>query len=176
MAKEDGQKRQKEWLANKDWDLREREGDIGSWSGSTNRTEKLSSSRPLDTLENTVRKRLHVKQSINHTLNSLKAYSPASATEPASPLGEYTFYPPFGHDIDVNNEISGKRLSLQHIHNNLGQDVEPEPLRVHSVLHNLGSKYSLLNLFRKAGDTLPRLVPSPYQHPRCQACRIYFVF
>jgi hypothetical protein len=73
----------KEWLANKDWDLREREGDFGSGGGSTNRTEKkLSSLRPLDMLD---RKRLHVKQSIDRAVNSLKAYCPTSTAEPASP-------------------------------------------------------------------------------------------
>jgi hypothetical protein len=45
----------KEWLANKDQDLREREGDGGS--GSRSGTERKSSSAgALDSLENTVRK------------------------------------------------------------------------------------------------------------------------
>ena len=54
-----------ERVANKARDLRERERDVGSGS----MTEKKPTSvGALDCLENTVRKRMHVKQSINHTL------------------------------------------------------------------------------------------------------------
>jgi hypothetical protein len=98
---------------------------------------------------------------------------------------------------------SARRPSLPHIYDDLpvhfpssscrprsaGQDAGPEPLRVPSVPRKLGSKYSLLNLFRKAADTTassstpessqipssaastppasPSLcqVPSPYQFP-----------
>lgn len=48
----------------------------------------------LNCLENTARKPDHVKQSIDHALNSVKAYCPAPTAEPASPLGEYPFCPP----------------------------------------------------------------------------------
>jgi len=54
------------------------------WSGSGSE-RKVTSMEALK--ENRVLKRLHVKQSIHHALNSLKGYCPASATEPASPLG-----------------------------------------------------------------------------------------
>jgi hypothetical protein len=39
-------------------------------------------------------------------------------------------------------------------------DAEPEPLRVLSVPRKLGSKYSLLNLSIKAGDTRPGILRS----------------
>jgi hypothetical protein len=79
----------KAWMANEDQDLREREGDGGSESGSG--TERKSSSTGvLDYSETTVRKHLHV----DHALNSLKACCLAPAPEPASPLGECTFYAP----------------------------------------------------------------------------------
>jgi len=48
----------KERLVNKDRDLRERTRDVGSGSG----TERKSrSAGALDSLENTIRKRLHIK-------------------------------------------------------------------------------------------------------------------
>jgi hypothetical protein len=53
----------------KDKDLRERE----SAQGTTER--KTSPTGALDCLENTVSKRLHMKQSIDHALNSLKGHS-----------------------------------------------------------------------------------------------------
>jgi hypothetical protein len=60
------------------------------------------------------------------------------------------------------------RSSLPHIYDNLpvpspssslrpgltGQDAEPEPLRVPSVSRKLGSRYSPLNLFGKAGESV----------------------
>jgi len=50
----------KERLVNKDRDLRERTRDVGSGSGSG--TERKSrSAGALDSLENTIRKRLHIK-------------------------------------------------------------------------------------------------------------------
>jgi hypothetical protein len=97
---------------------REREGDNRNGNGS--RTEKSASVGALDCVENMVRKRLYVEQSIDHVLNSLKGYcpapAPASAAEPASPLGEYTFYPPSRPDINTNDEISRRRPSLPHIY------------------------------------------------------------
>jgi hypothetical protein len=56
-------------VGNKGKDLRERE----SVQGPTER--KKSPTGALDCLENTFRKRLHVKQSIEHTLNSHKGHS-----------------------------------------------------------------------------------------------------
>jgi len=108
----------KEWLANEDQDLREREGDGGSGSGTE---RKPSSTGALDCLENTVRKRLYVKQSIDHALNSLKACCLAPAAEPASPLGECTFYAPSASrpNTTANNETSTRRPSLPHIYDDL---------------------------------------------------------
>jgi hypothetical protein len=52
----------KERLVNKDRDLRERTRDVGSGSGSGSGTERKSrSAGALDSLENTIRKRLHIK-------------------------------------------------------------------------------------------------------------------
>ena len=61
----------KEWLGNKNRDLREREGDMGS-AGGTER--KGSYARALDSLEDTVWKRPHV-QLIDHALNSRDTHS-----------------------------------------------------------------------------------------------------
>jgi len=69
--------------------------------------------------------------------------------------------------INANNELSSRRPSLPHVYDDLpvsspsgarrprsaGQNAELEPLRVPSVPRKLRSKYLLLNLFRKAGDT-----------------------
>ena len=146
----------KEWLANKNWDFRERKG--GDWVWEWDEEDEFHGA--LNCLENTVQKQQHVKQSIDHALNLLKAYCPAPAAEPASPLGEYTFYPPSASrpDINANHELSSRRPTLPHIYDDLpipspsnfhrprsaGQDAEPEPLRVPSDPSKLGSNYSLL--------------------------------
>jgi hypothetical protein len=166
----------KGWLDTRDRDLRERGAENASGSGSGVVVDKRTSCiGPLDSLE---RKRLHVKQSIDHALNSLKSHThpdshshtladiPSkrhpSPGEPASPFGEFT-YPTA--DVDANDDSSSRRPSLPHIYDGLpvpsgskwprsaGQDAEPEPSRAPSGQRKLGSKYSLLNLFRKAGDT-----------------------
>jgi hypothetical protein len=113
------------------------------------------SSWVLDCLENTVQKRLHVKQSIDHVLNPLKACSPALAAEPVSPLPECTFYAPSASqpDTTANDETSTRRPSLPHIYDDLpvsspsssrrprlaGKHTKPEPLRVSSVPRKIGS-------------------------------------
>ena len=61
LGRENGKERMaemlKEWLGNKNRDLREREGDVGSWAGME---RKMISAGVLDCLDYTVRKRLHI--------------------------------------------------------------------------------------------------------------------
>jgi hypothetical protein len=97
----------REWLANNDRDLRERDWDVGSGSPSGT-VKKTTSVGALDCLENTVRKRQHVKQSTDHALNLLKGYYPTPTARFASPLGKYTLYPPAASrpDINTNDELS----------------------------------------------------------------------
>jgi hypothetical protein len=118
----------KGWLDNRDRDLRERGAENASGSGSAD--ERTSCIGPLDSLE---RKRLHVKQSIDHALKSLKSHTHSdshshtladipskrhpSSGEPASPFGEYTFYPTA--DVDANDDSSSRRPSLPHIYDGL---------------------------------------------------------
>ena len=171
----------REWLANKDKDLREREGG-GEEAVTSSGGRRTSCVGPLDAFESSVnRRRLHVKQSIEFALNTLKAHSypdsshaarqPSPAADPISPLGEYSFYP------DTDGEVpSQRRPSLPHIYDlplpssssspgrrprSAGQDAEPDPPRPPPP-RKLGSKYSLLNLFRKGGDTPES---SPYNNP-----------
>jgi hypothetical protein len=166
----------KEWLESRDRDLRERGAEAGNSSGSGSADKRISCIGPLDSLE---RKRLHVKQSIDHALNTFKSHAHSdshshaladipskrhpSSPEPASPFGEYTFYPTA--DVDANDDSSLRRPSLPYIYDDLpipsgskrprsaGQDAESEPPRAPSGQRKLGSKYSLLNLFRKTSDT-----------------------
>ncbi|KAH9485225.1 hypothetical protein JR316_0002132 [Psilocybe cubensis] len=169
----------REWTANKDRDLIEREGSRGS---SIPNYPESSSSTP--------RRRLHVKQSIDTALNMLKAPDAASratqsmhaTTPPASPrkpFGEYTFYPSSNSSV----EPGSRRPSLPHVlqppteeftrnrrpsFNSTSQDIQrrpssaghdadrsQEPEQMYPVYgrggsgRRLGSKYSLLNLFKK---------------------------
>jgi hypothetical protein len=112
----------KGWLDDRDRDL--------NASGSGGVDERTSCIGPLHSLE---RKRLHVKQSINHALNSLKFHTHSdshshtladipskrhpSPGESASPFGEYTFYPTA--DVDANDDSSSRRPSLPHIYDGL---------------------------------------------------------
>jgi hypothetical protein len=73
----------KEWLANKNLDLRECEGEAGMRNRSNRK--KLTSMGALE--ENRILKQLRINQSIDHTLNLLKGYCPALAADPGSPLG-----------------------------------------------------------------------------------------
>jgi hypothetical protein len=61
-----------EWLANKDKDLREMEGDLGSMNFGTDRKTRCAA---LDSLESSMERTLDVKQSIDHALNTLKAHT-----------------------------------------------------------------------------------------------------
>jgi hypothetical protein len=194
----------REWLANKDKDLREWEpsggGDKSTAANGHGKDWKVSGTGPLDALKCLVRRRLHVKQLIDHALNTLKAHSHCdthshtladthwkrqnSSAEPASPLGEYIFYPTKLDSEANNNEVSPRRPSLLHIYGELpvpssstsrrpwlaGQDAEPEPLRVPA--RKLGSKYLLLNLFRKAGE-MPNTGFSTPESPYNPSSSIY---
>jgi hypothetical protein len=168
----------KEWLKNNDEDLREREDESRNISGSglvTNKKTRCIGSDSLDSLE---RKRLYVKLSIDHALNTLKAHAYSdnyshmlvdtpskwqlSSGEPVHSLGDYTFYPTT--DADADNDSSSRQLLLPYIYGDspvlssskrprsAGQDIEPEPLRVPISQHKLESKYSFLNVFCKASD------------------------
>ena len=88
--------------------------------------------------------------------------------------------PPPTLDVDTNDKLSSRCPSLPHIYDGLAissssswrpclvrQDAEPEPKRALSTLCKLVSKYSLLNLFRKASDSpnAGHSTPeSPYLH------------
>ena len=148
----------REWLANNDRDSRKRERHVGSGSGSGT-VKKTTSVGALDCLENTVWKRQHVKQSIDHVLNLLKGYCPTPTAQFVFPLGKYTLYPtPASRpDINTNNELSSRWPSLLHIYDDLpvpspssshrprsaAQDSELEPLHIPSIPYKLGSKYLL---------------------------------
>jgi hypothetical protein len=90
---------------------------------------EASSAGTLDTLE---RKRLHVKQSIDHVLNTLKAHSPSdshsltladsrrqpSSLEQTSPFCEYTTYPTkHNNETASNDKLAPRRPSLPHSYN-----------------------------------------------------------
>ncbi|KAF8895718.1 hypothetical protein CPB84DRAFT_1837133 [Gymnopilus junonius] len=172
----------REWITNKDRDLREREGILG-------RTNPSNAGQAYpDPQPSTSRKRLHVKQSIDTALNLLKApdcgpkgaQPSQTSTPPASPIkppGEYTFYPT--NDSPV--EHSSRRPSLPHVlpdasprnrqtsttsaaelpkqrrprSAGTGADRSQEQEQNHPVYgrggsgRRLGSKYSLLNIFKK---------------------------
>jgi len=220
LARENGMETTADALreaVNKDRDLRERSGsgsgsgDEGiSGSGGGKDKKPCGTAGALECLETSVRKRLHVKQSIDHALNTFKGHSHSdphthmlglggdtnsnmkkqpSPSEPASSLGEYTFYAApkpdeEGSKEEDNSLSSSRRPSLPHIYNDLplpplpspstrttrrprsaGQDASSPTTEPSSAPRapprKLGSKYSLLNLFRKAGDNSPE---SPYVH------------
>ncbi|KAF8160875.1 hypothetical protein B0H34DRAFT_795730 [Crassisporium funariophilum] len=185
----------KNWILNKDRDLREREGPETRASSSSGAVthDYLGSLQPeASTPSSSSRRRLHVKQSIDTALNMLKtpesktAHSLHTSTPPASPLkpfGEYTFYP-----VDPSNnspvDPGSRRPSLPHVLQppsaesarvrkpssslstsdsprrprsaGTGADQSPEQDQVYPVYgrggsgRKLGSKYSLLNIFKKA--------------------------
>lgn len=93
----------REWLANKDKDLKEREDTLGvDELGHAARDRKPSSSHShhtFDSLELSVRKRLNMKRSVEHTLKPPHGDSRPpphdrrpSYGDPPSPLGDYLFY------------------------------------------------------------------------------------
>jgi len=189
----------KQWLVNKDRDLRERPGAgvadesiagttrerIGSFSGDGESSQTAST-----------RRRIQVKHSIDNALNKLKSstvdartHPPPSSTNimtstppasPTRPFGEYTFYPISPSDDGVDG--GSRRPSLPHILqpssagcprsrktstptiNNspsprrprsagTGAEVQEEssnPPSGRSGIKKIGSKYSLMNIFKKA--------------------------
>ncbi|PPQ93667.1 hypothetical protein CVT25_012726 [Psilocybe cyanescens] len=185
----------RDWTANKDRDLREREG----YGGNSNPSYPESSST-------TPRRRLHVKQSIDTALNMLKAPDSASKTSqsmhastppasPRKPFGEYTFYPSSNSPIEpgsrrpslpyvlqpptqefsrtrrpstnsTSENATQRRPSSAGSGADRSQDQEP----IYPVYgrggsgRKLGSKYSLLNLFKKAqsgdGTETPPTMPA----------------
>lgn len=158
----------REWLENKDTDLRERGAGYEFGHGKDQRTSFASA---LDTRE---KKRLHVKQPIDYALNILKAHSNSdlhshtlahsrqSPPELTSPVGESMLYPTKPDNETASNDelapstiyddlpVSSHPTSLRRPRS-AGQDTEPEPSCATTRKH--GSKYSLLNLFRKASYT-----------------------
>ena len=186
----------KDWILNKDQDLRDREG-YDARPGSPHPQDQQPS-RYADTASCSFssRSRLHVKQSIDTALNKLKytdshsktAQSSLSSTPPSPshrPLGEYSFYP-----VDPSTSLpidpTVRRPSLPHVlqvHSNEhtrdpnsslsvslsessyqrrprsagtgsdqtpGQEVTLLPYGRGGYGRKLGSKYSLLNIFKKA--------------------------
>jgi len=186
----------RDWIVNKDRDLREREG-YGVKAG-TNPGHPTQSSLEVNS-SSSPRRRLHVKQSIDIALNLLKSpdvnskttLSNKTSTPPASPMkpfGEYTFHQNnSGSNLPVT--CGSRRPSLPHVlqpqsddvnrgrkfsttsasssapprprrPRSVGSDNEDDPDRQQEQVHpvygrggsgrKLGSKYSLLNLFKKA--------------------------
>ncbi|KAG6873546.1 hypothetical protein C0995_014416 [Termitomyces sp. Mi166 len=195
----------KQWLVNKDRDLRERPGGVPPTDSSAGPFRERISSFGSDVESSTpsTRRRLHVKRSIDHALNRFKSsttdnrmYPPSftsgmASTPPASPtkpLGEYTFVPVSPSD-DGAFDPGARRPSLPQIlqpssiirsrkTSTPNSTHSPSPRRPRSAgngaegqepettnpttqgktgVRKLGSKYSLLNLFKKAqaGDTVP---------------------
>jgi hypothetical protein len=184
----------KDWILNKDSDLREREGRTTIDSQTLFATKRGPSGPPfqdIDTSPPPSRRRLHVKQSIDTALNMLKSSSSSHAdgrltapqgtppSSPQKPFVEYTFYPDDGGPVHPGS----RRPSLPHI-TQLPAD-EPSPNYKHPSIkgisnerrprsagtgadcpqdhemmyapygrggsaRKLGSKYSLLNIFKKA--------------------------
>lgn len=197
----------RDWLLNKDKDLREREDAVGEDTGLYTFRDRQPSVGTLDSAEGSLRKRLQMKRSIDNAFNMLRpsatglcdtylrahANSSASSTrnqnDPPSPavtpLGEYTFYPVDSNsneaiserrpslpqiDIDVLRKSSSPNMSCSRRPRSAGNGAEPSqpsPQRSHS--RKLGSKYSLLNMFKKGqasaegahANTSPIPTPEP---------------
>ncbi|KAG5350432.1 hypothetical protein C0989_011066 [Termitomyces sp. Mn162] len=188
----------RQWLVNKDRDLRERPGGVPSTEPSAGSFRERISSFGSDVESQTLstRRRLHVKRSIDNALNRIKSsttdirmYPPSmigvGSTPPASPtkpFEDYPFVPTFPSD-DATFDPGARRPSLPHIlqpssiissrsrktstpnstnspsprrprsAGNGAEIQEPEvtnPAQGKPVVRKLGSKYSLLNLFKKA--------------------------
>ncbi|KAF8070817.1 hypothetical protein FPV67DRAFT_1561538 [Lyophyllum atratum] len=192
----------KQWLVNKDRDLRERPGggvsddSRGVGTSGTARERIGSFSGEGESQPPSTRRRIHVKHSIDNALNKLKSsttdtklHLPPSSTSvmtstpPASPtrsFGEYTFHPisPSGDDAveegsrrpslpqifqpSVIGLSRSRKTSTPTINNSPsprrprsagtgaeGQDEPTNPPPGRSGVRKLGSKYSLMNLFKK---------------------------
>lgn len=185
----------KDWILNKDRDLREREGRTTTDSQAPSATKRGPSGPPfqdIDTSPPPFRRRLHVKQSIDTALNMLKSSSSGHAdgrlsvpqgtppSSPQKPLVEYTFYPA---DNEGPVHPGSRRPSLPHITQPLADEPSPnykhpsfkgvsderrprsagtgaDRPQDHDMMYapygrggsarKLGSKYSLLNIFKKA--------------------------
>ncbi|KAJ7497030.1 hypothetical protein FB451DRAFT_1017267 [Mycena latifolia] len=191
----------KEWILNKDRDLRERQGPAETDEPAgvpLSRFASRDAFSPLGDGETSTRRRIQMKRSMDTALSMLKGASPAAAdavkpplpssstsnlpahtstlTPPASPtrpFGEYTFYSnsPSPSPIDPNTrrpslpQISypvppavNRKTSLATRANprrprSAGTDAEREveipPFGRGGAGRKLGSKYSLLNMFKK---------------------------
>lgn len=185
----------KDWILNKDRDLREREERTTTDSQTPSATKRGPSGPPLqdiDTSPPPCRRRLHVKQSIDTALNMLKSSSSNHAdgrliapqgtppSSPQKPFVEYTFYPA---DDEGPVHPGSRRPSLPHITQPPADEPSPkykhpsfkgisderrprsagtgaDRLQDHDMMYvpygrggsarKLGSKYSLLNIFKKA--------------------------
>ncbi|KAG6866419.1 hypothetical protein C0991_004704 [Blastosporella zonata] len=186
----------RQWLVNKDRDLRERPGGAAPNDSSAGPSrERIGSfSSDVDSQTPSARRRLHVKHSIDNALNKLKSstidsklHPPSStmgvmsSTPPASPtkpFGEYTFVPVSSSDASAFDP-GPRRPSLPHVlqPSSLSRSRKtstpnatnsPSPRRPRSAgngaegqepeattpgktgIRKLGSKYSLMNIFKKA--------------------------
>lgn len=185
----------KDWILNKDRDLREREERTTTDAQTTSSTKRGLSGSPfqdIDTSPPPSRRRLHVKQSIDTALNMLKSSSSSHTdgrltapqgtppSSPQKPLVEYTFYPA---DDEGPVHPGSRRPSLPHIMQPPADEPSPnykhpslkgisderrprsagtgaDRLQDHDMMYapygrggsarKLGSKYSLLNIFKKA--------------------------
>ena len=159
----------KEWLANKDKDLRERE--------ELNIRDRTSSA-DTDNPEHSVFKRLHAKCSIDNTLNSIKPHSftdshsggvfadglpkrYASTGEPSiTRIFDMEFDDSLIHPLSkYSRQPSGRRP--RSAGTGADRSSEGNSQRSTGSSRKLGSKYSLRNLFKKAADT-PSTPDSPY--------------
>lgn len=185
----------KDWILNKDRDLREREERTTTDSQTPSATKRGPSGPPfqdIDTSPPPSRRRLHVKQSIDTALNMLKSSSSSHAdgrlaapqgtppSSPQKPFVEYTFYPA---DDERPVHPESRRPSLPHITQPPADEPSPnykhpsikgisderrprsagtgaDRPQDHDMMYapygrggsarKLGSKYSLLNIFKKA--------------------------
>lgn len=181
----------KEWIINKDKDLREREEFVATNDRDDGRRRNRMGSVGDAESSQTHRHRLHVKQSIDTALNMLRSSSsnlgeayrrngltPTPPTSPTRPFGDFT------SELGNNNQfpdVSTRRPSLTpadsfprvrrpsarseqpHRPRSAGEGADqgtasPVPSYGRPPTRKVGSKVSLLNLFRK-GQTQES--PSP---------------
>lgn len=122
----------REWVLNKDRDLREREMLSRDGAGAASGSGNVSYEQSMESFDPTsTRRRLHVKHSIDTALNILKAASSntdvslrpnplthASASPPPSPFKPFGEYPlnPDGNHSGSPVDGQSRRPSLPHIH------------------------------------------------------------
>lgn len=188
----------KEWIINKDKDLREREefiaADDKNHAKRRNRLGSFDDPEPSPT----PRRRLHVKHSIDTALNMLRssssnlseayyhgAHTPTPPTSPSRPFGDVTSHHGSSNN-DQLDEQSIRRPSLSHIgqsdslprpRKSSAQSANPHrprsagegaeenapvpPYAKGGTARRLGSKVSLLNLFRKGQSSEGTGTPDP---------------